>query len=61
MDFAVRAGKPFAVVPCCVFPRCGHVAESAMQASVLTQLPLMRVRVNPHGVRLRRVALQALP
>ena len=24
VDFAMHFGKPFAVVPCCVFPRCAH-------------------------------------
>ena len=32
VDFAVHAGKPFAVVPCCVFPRCGHGCDAGIHA-----------------------------
>jgi len=46
VDTAIRLGKPFCVVPCCVFPRtfplrrtCGHTATTA-QAHAPLQVPM---------------------
>ena len=56
-DFAVRTGKPFAVVPCCVFPRCALPLASD---GCLRPLLVMRQPVRHSGVWCGRLSTQRL-
>ncbi len=69
VDFAVRTGKPFAVVPCCVFPRLfrhrrlpcvatGTIREAGDCGSANQAVEGMRYQLN-HGSR--NTALHELP